>query len=164
MRNIIFTVIAVAMLSIPTVAQAGTMGCLLGAAAGGFGGAQIGSGNGQLAAVGAGTLLGCGIGSSIQNSNQQRQYQPRYQPQPRYQQVQSIYSYQRPTRRYYQPAPVQWQQPRPTPRPVTQNTCPYSREYQDTVTIGGKQVLAYGTACSYNGGSDWDLGPLTPAR
>lgn len=162
MRKIIFTVLAIAMLSIPTVAQAGTLGCLLGAAVGGFGGAQVGSGKGQLATTAIGTLLGCGLGSSIQSSDQKQYQQPRYQ-QPSYQQVQSINSYQRPTRRYYQPAP-QWQQPRPTPRQFTQNTCPYSREYQDTVTIGGKQVDAYGQACSYNGGGDWDLGPLTPAR
>lgn len=164
MRKIILAVFVVAMLGIPTVAQAGTLGCLLGAAAGGFGGAQIGSGKGQLATTAIGTLLGCGLGSSIQNSDQQ-QYQPRYQPQPRYQQVQSIHSYQRPTRRYYQPAPAptQWQQPRRAPQQVA-NSCPYSREYQSTVTVGGKQVPAYGTACSYNSGGDWDLGPLTPAR
>lgn len=159
MRRTICTVFAVAMLSIPTVAQAGTLGCLLGAAGGGFGGAQIGSGKGQLATTAIGTLLGCGLGSNIQDRDQQ-QYQRQYQPQPRYQQVQSIHSYQRPTRRYYQPQqPIQWQQPRQVAK-----SCPYSREYQQTVTVGGRQVPAYGQACSYDGGQNWDLGPLTPAR
>ena len=169
MRRIILAAFAVAMLSIPTVAQAGTLGCLLGAAAGGLGGAQIGSGKGQLAAVGLGTLLGCGVGSSIQNSDQQRYQQPQqvYRPAPSYQTQRYAY-YSQPrqytgyvTPTYRQPALVQWQAPR---QHVTQNSCPYSREYQGTVTVGGKQVAAYGKACSYDGGNTWDLSPLTPAR
>ncbi len=83
--GIIFGLILLA--AAPQQAKAGTLGCLLGAAAGGYGGAQIGKGTGQLAAVGAGTLLGCGLGSGIQNGDQRRYQQPQYQRpyQPRYQ-------------------------------------------------------------------------------
>lgn len=169
MRKTICTIFVVAMLSIPTIAQAGTLGCLLGAAAGGFGGAQIGSGNGQLAAVGAGTLLGCGIGSSIQNSDQQQaQPQQVYRPAPNYAR-RNYYSQPRQytgymtSRSVYRQPPVQWQQPRRLPQQIAKS-CPYSREYQSTVTVGGRQVPAYGKACSYDGGQNWDLGPLTPAR
>lgn len=172
MRKLILAVFAVAMLGIPTVSQAGTLGCLLGAAAGGYGGAQIGKGTGKLVAVGAGTLLGCGVGSSIQNSDQQQFQQPQqvFHPQPNYQR-QAYYSQPRQYTGYvtpsyrYQPQPV-YQQPRPqivwreAPKPAVKS-CPYSREYQSTVTVGGEQVPAYGQACSHDGGQNWDLGPLT---
>ncbi len=178
MNKTILATIVVAVLAIPTASQAGTLGCLLGAGAGGFGGSRIGSGSGQLAATAIGTLLGCGLGSGIQDRDQQR-YQPQYQQpqyQPRYQpRLQSIQDYNRPSRygqrRTHvgsvtptyrtQPARIQWQQPR---QQVAARSCPYSREYQSTVTVGGKQVAAYGTACSYDGGQNWDLGPLTPVR
>lgn len=169
-------IVALALFAAVPQASAGTLGCLLGAAAGGFGGAQIGSGNGQLAAVGAGTLLGCGVGSSIQNSDQQRYqaprqriYQPPYRPQYGQRDYYINYSYDRRRvpytvarpvyyQRRYQPRPqIVWQQPQQ--RVVQSNR--YCREYQaPMITIGGKQVEGYGQACSYDGGRTWALGDL----
>lgn len=180
--RIVGIVFALAMLAIAPQANAGTLGCLLGAAAGGFGGAQIGKGSGQLAAVAAGTLLGCGAGSSIQNSDQRRNqptYQPRYQPQ--YGQRNYRMDYRQPhwqrrvpytvARPVYQPR-ITWQQPayaaprsvyQPQQR-VVQNNCPYSREYQQPITVGNRTVDGYGQACSYDGGKTWDLGLLQPVQ
>lgn len=149
--------VAMAVVATPVQAQqSNILGCLLGAGAGGFGGSKIGSGSGQLAAVGAGTLLGCMVGSKIQQSMNQPQ-QPSI-----YQQTQSRYGGQR------------WQQPSVTSRynswPGVQQqqqrkpTCPYSREYQSTVTVGGRQVPAYGQACSWDGGQTWRLGALSPIQ
>ncbi len=157
-------------------ANAGTLGCLMGAAGGGFGGAQIGSGRGQLAAVALGTLLGCGAGSSIQNSDQQRYqqryqrtYQPRYQPQ--YGQRDYRINYNQPrwqrrvpytvARPIYRTQPrIVWQQPQQ--RVVQSNR--YCREYQQPITVGNRIVDGYGQACSYDGGRTWDLGPLQPVQ
>jgi len=157
-------------------ARAGTLGCLLGAAAGGFGGSQIGNGRGQLAATALGTLAGCGLGSSIQNSDQQRyqrQYQPAYRPQYGQRDYYIDYSYDRRRVPYttpvyraqpvYQPRPqIVWQQPQPQQRVAPSNR--YCREYQKPITIGGRQVEGYGQACSYDGGRTWDLGPLQASQ
>ena len=166
MRKLILAVFAVAMLGIPTASQAGTLGCLVGAAAGGFGGAQIGKGTGRLAAVGLGTLLGCGVGSSIQNSDQQRYQQPQqvYRP-PANSQRYDYYSQNRLYTGYvtpsynYQPQPVYrqpppqiiWNQPAPVQQP--QQTC---REFQTQVTVGGQLRPAYGRACYQPDGS-WKI-------
>ena len=181
--GIIFGLVLLA--AVPQQANAGTIGCLLGAAAGGLGGAQIGKGTGQLAAVAAGTLLGCGLGSGIQNSDQrryqsqyQRPYQPRYQPYygqrtgyinygydqrrvpyvaPRYHNPQPSYQNYR-----YRPQPrIVYVQPQQ--RAVQSNR--YCREYQaPMITIGGKPAEGYGQACSYDGGKTWDLEPLQPVQ
>lgn len=59
-----------------------TGGTLIGSAAGGLIGAQIGSGSGQLAATAIGALLGAIVGSetgkSLDRSNNNYYYQPRY--------------------------------------------------------------------------------------
>lgn len=175
----------------PQQANAGTLGCLLGAAAGGFGGAQIGKGTGRLMAVGAGTLLGCGLGSSIQNSDQrryqqpqyQRPYQPRYQPQ--YGQRNYRINYYQPhwqrrvpysAPQYYNPRPIYRPRPQivyvqpqpqivyvqPQQRVVQSNR--YCREYQSPITVGNRSVEGYGQACSYDGGKTWDLGDLQPVQ
>ncbi|KKN24841.1 hypothetical protein LCGC14_0890810 [marine sediment metagenome] len=158
--------LALALFAAVPQASAGTLGCLLGAAAGGFGGAQIGKGNGQLAAVAAGTLLGCGAGSSIQNSDQrryqpqyQRPYQPRYQPYYGQRNGYMNYSYDRRRVIYSQPRPrylpqpvyrsryqpEQWQ-----PQRQLQQAC---REFQTEVNIGGRLQPAYGRACYQPDGS-----------
>lgn len=62
-----------------------TMGTLIGAAGGGLAGSMIGSGNGRLAAVAAGTLLGAYAGNqwgtAADDRNQVRYYAP---PPPRH--------------------------------------------------------------------------------
>lgn len=62
-----FLLFLAALIVSATPSRGGTFGCLVGAAGGGFGGAQIGSGSGQLAATAAGTLLGCALGSNLQD-------------------------------------------------------------------------------------------------
>jgi len=51
-------------------------------------------------------------------------------------------------------------QPVPT-QEAARNSCLQTREYQARVTIGGRSVDAYGTACLQPDGS-WRRGPLTP--
>ncbi len=171
MNRFIVIISAIILMAIPSVSQAGTLGCLLGAAGGGFGGAQFGGGNGKLAMTAIGTLLGCGVGSRIQDSNQQnsqrrqqyfstnQQYTGYITPQNQYQ------PYQPPYRQPYQlPQPVyqpQYSQPYQPPY-VAQNR--YCREYQAPITVGRQVVEGYGQACSYDGGQTWNLGPLTPVR
>ncbi len=174
---IIFGLILLA--AVPQQANAGALGCLLGAAGGGFGGAQIGKGSGQLAAVAAGTLLGCGVGSSIQNSDQrryQRTYQPRYQPQYGQRDYYINYGYDQRrvpyvAPRYHNPpqrvivvqTPARVVYVQPQQRVVQSNR--YCREYQaPMITIGGKPAEGYGQACSYDDGKTWDLGPLQPVQ
>lgn len=141
--------IAIAVVATTKPAESATMGCLLGAAGGGFGAAQLGKGIGQLAFTALGTLLGCGVGSSIQDRDQQRyqqqysqpsyQYQPRPQPQfrSRYNEYNSRYQ-------------------RQAPQPV-QRACPYVREVQWQVVVGGRVVDAYGPGCSWDGGRTWQI-------
>lgn len=179
MKGLFVSFAFVGALMFGSIAHAGTFGCLLGAAAGGFGGAQIGSGNGQLAAVAAGTLLGCGAGSGIQNSDQQRyqpQYQRPYQPpyRPHYGQRNGRINYGYDQRRvpyvaprYHNPQPIYRPQPQivyvqAQQRVVQSNR--YCREYQQPIIVGGRTVDGYGQTCSYDGGRSWDLGPLQPVQ
>jgi hypothetical protein len=57
-----------------------------------------------------------------------------------------------PSYRYYQYTPP------PPPASGTSYPCLQEREYQTTVTVGGRQVEAYGTACLQPDGS-WRRGP-----
>jgi len=69
----------------------------------------------------------------------------------------------------YQPRPVAAPAPRPAPAPAppqssrpapvpSSSTCLQTREYTTTVTIGGQEHDAYGTACLTPDGS-WRMGP-----
>jgi surface antigen len=121
--------------------QKQTGGALLGAAAGGLAGAQFGGGSGKIAAAAVGTLLGALVGSEVGRSldkadlayanqaNQRAQVAPMNQT-------------------------IQWSNPESgnygTVTPVREGqtqTGNYCREFQQTVTIGGKTESAYGTAC-----------------
>ena len=125
-----------------TGGQKQTGGALLGGVGGAIAGAQFGSGSGRIAAAVAGTLLGALIGSEVgrsldkadlayaNNANQRAQSAPLHQP-------------------------IQWNNPQTgnygTITPVRDGTDTrtgaYCREFQQTVTIGGKTESAYGTAC-----------------
>lgn len=152
--------VMIAVSAAPKQSEAGTMGCLLGAAAGGFGGAQFGKGSGQLAATAAGTLLGCGAGSAIQDRDQQYAPAPRYryqqQPRRQFRSRYNEYRYRQPQQQviYVQAAP------QPALQPV-QRACPYSREFQlpGTIIVGGREVQAYGQGCSHDGGRTWNITP-----
>ena len=128
-----------------------TLGTLIGAGLGGLAGSQVGSGTGQLAAIGAGVLLGGLLGNEVgksldkadiayaeRNAQETLEYQP-------------------------SGATSSWVNPDSgnsgsiTPTATYQSTGgEYCREYQQTVTVGGEQQSAYGTACRQPDGS-WKL-------
>ena len=118
-----------------------TIGTLGGAAAGGLLGSQIGSGTGRLVATGAGVLVGAlvggGIGRGLDDLDRIKARRAE----------ESAHS-----------APIgetiTWNNPESnnsgsvTPlRDGTSSSGNYCREYQQTVTIGGKTEESYGTAC-----------------
>ena len=118
-----------------------TIGGLTGAALGGLLGAQFGSGTGQLAATAAGVLVGGLVGSEIGRSMDD---------------VDRMRADE--ANRAAQTAPIgraiTWNNPDSghsgsvTPvRDGTSSDGLYCREFQQTVTIGGKTQSAYGTAC-----------------
>ena len=130
--------------------DAGTAGPLLGGVAGGFLGSQFGEGSGKTAMAIAGALAGAWAGSAIAKGMTAQD------------------------RRYYdgaaqeaQSAPVgktiTWYNPDSgaqgtiTPTRTGQaNTGETCREYQQTITVGGRTEKAYGTACKQPNGS-WKI-------
>ena len=127
-----------------------TLGTLGGAAAGGLLGSQLGGGSGKLVATGAGVFLGGLIGNQIGKSLD------------RADRMAADQAYRR-----AQTAPVgetiTWKNPDSgnsgTYTPVREGTSSagkYCREFQQTVTVGGKTERAYGTACRQPDGS-WKI-------
>ncbi len=119
-----------------------TGGALIGAIGGGLLGAQIGKGSGQLAATAAGALLGAWVGSEVGKSLDRAD---------RLAMARTTHSALETGRAN---APVVWNNPDSghsgtvTPQPAYQTPQgQYCREYQQTVTIGGRTERAYGTAC-----------------
>jgi len=123
-------------------------GTLLGAGLGALAGSQIGSGRGKLVAVALGTLGGAFLGNSIGQSLDR---------------ADQAYARQAAIGAQSAPigAPVAWRNPdsgnygsvvaiREGANTVTGAYC---REYQKTVTVGGKTEQAYGTACRQPDGS-----------
>ncbi len=126
-------------------------GTLVGAAAGGLLGAQVGGGKGQLAAVAVGTLLGAFIGSEVGKSLDK---------------ADQLHA-QQAAQQSLESAPIgqtiTWQNPDSgnsgtvTPTNTYQTAQgQYCREYQTTVTVGGKTEEAYGNACRQPDGS-WKI-------
>ena len=119
-----------------------TAGGLIGAAGGGLLGSQFGSGKGALAATAAGVLLGAFLGSEVGKTmdtvDQQRAQQAMKSAQ---------------TAPIGQP--IVWNNPNTghsgqvvAVRDGTDaRSGAYCREFQETVTIGGKPEQAFGTAC-----------------
>ncbi|MDJ0943067.1 MAG: RT0821/Lpp0805 family surface protein [Kiloniellales bacterium] len=149
------TLVAVIAIALTVAACAGrgpkqTVGTVGGAAVGGLIGSQIGSGTGRLIATGAGVFLGGLIGSEIGRSMDEVD------------QIKNDRAVQTATR-----APIgetiTWNNPdsgnsgavTPT-RDGTASTGEYCREFQQTVTIGGKTEEAYGIACRKPDGS-WEV-------
>jgi len=127
-----------------------TVGGLSGAALGGLLGAQFGSGTGKLATTGAGVLIGALVGSQIGKGLDDVDKLKANQA------IQGA-----------QVAPlnqtIAWNNPETgnsgTVTPVrdgTTSTGAYCREFQQTVTVGGKTEEAYGTACRQPDGS-WQI-------
>jgi surface antigen len=118
-----------------------TGGTLLGAAAGGLLGSQIGGGSGKLIATGAGVLLGGLIGHSVGTSLDKADVN---------------YANQAQQRAYSAPIgqQIHWNNPDTghagtiTPTRDGQDSAGrYCREFQTTITVGGKPEQAYGQAC-----------------
>ena len=134
-----------------TTGQKEQFGTLGGAIIGGLLGAQVGDGSGQLAAVAAGTLLGAFIGNEIGSSLDK---------------ADQLYA-ERTAQTALESAPTgttsSWANPdnghsgtfTPTDTYFRDEYTP-CREYQQTVTIGGRTEQAYGTACRDANG-DWRI-------
>lgn len=127
--------------------QKQTVGALGGAALGGLLGSQFGSGSGQLAATGAGVFIGALIGSEIGRSMDE---------------VDRMKADRAISRAQAAPLgeTVVWNNPESgnsgsvTPvRDGTSESGLYCREFQQTVTVGGRTETAYGTACRQPDGS-----------
>jgi surface antigen len=126
-------------------------GTLGGAAAGGLLGAQIGGGTGKLAATAAGTLLGAFLGSEIGSSLDR---------------ADQAYAGRAVQQAYAAPIGQQivWNNPEsgnsgvivPIREGRQANTNAYCREYQQTVTVGGRTQQAFGQACQQPDGS-WKI-------
>lgn len=149
----------------PVSAQNKSMwGMILGGALGGYGGSKFGSGKGQLAATAAGTLLGAVLGGNVGRSLDR---------------ADSVYSrgrYNSPkgyrNRRVYR-QPPHWgpnnvSHPYPHRQQLamvqpTYNGCASGliREYQTVVTVGGKEVPAWGSVCYMADGSWRKIGSLS---
>jgi surface antigen len=126
-------------------------GTILGGAAGAAVGAQVGDGQGQLAAVAAGAVIGALIGGDIgrQLDRADRQYMENTAQT-------SLESDPAGTSR-------EWSNPDSgnagtiTPsRTYKKDSGQYCREYQQTVTVGGEEQQAYGTACRQDDGT-WQI-------
>jgi surface antigen len=127
-----------------------TVGTVLGGVAGGFLGSQFGEGSGKVVASVAGAMLGAWAGSKIVQGMdaQDRAYYEQASTQANTAPVgQKITWYN----------PQNGNQGTITPtkegRASDGSAC---REYQQTVTIGGKTEKAYGTACKQANGS-WKI-------
>src|SRR5690606_8212929 len=123
-------------------------GAMIGGALGGLLGSQIGGGTGQLAATAAGTLVGLLAGSEVGKSldRADRLYAARAH----HIALESVPS----------GATAHWENPETghyggvTPTRTWQVVSgQYCREYQQTVTVGGREQRAYGTACRQPDGS-----------
>ena len=125
-------------------------GSLLGAAAGGLLGAQIGGGSGKLAATAAGALLGLYLGNSIGQSLDRA----------------DRLAINQSTQNALESTPTGqstvWQNPNHRAQSVVVPTRTYQangrycREYQQDITVDGKTQRAYGKACRRPDGS-WQI-------
>ncbi len=125
-----------------------TAGTVIGGIAGAVLGSQIGSGTGQLVATAVGTLAGAMIGSEIgksldrddQRAMAQAEQQAHTAP------VGEKIVWNNPdSGNYGSVTPIR------DGRDAQSNA--YCREYQTTVTVGGREQSAYGTACRQLDGS-----------
>ena len=127
-----------------------TVGTLTGAALGGLLGSRFGSGSTRVVTAGVGVFLGALIGSEIGKSMDDVD---RLKADRANQQAQTVPIGEE----------IAWNNPDSghsgTVTPVrdgTSSSGQYCREFQQTVTIGGKTESAYGTACRQPDGS-WQI-------
>ncbi len=121
-----------------------------GAVIGGVLGSKVGKGSGQLWATGAGVLLGAVLGSEIGRSLDK---------------ADMAYAQQANVKAQSAPIgePITWNNPESgnhgqvvATRDGYTDSGRYCREYQQTITVGGKQQEGYGTACQQPDGS-WEV-------
>lgn len=118
-----------------------TAGTLLGGVAGGLAGSRFGGGTGKLVAVGVGTLLGAALGNAAGQSLDRADQT--------YAQRAEQRAYAAPmgeTIRWNNPESGNWGSYTPT-RDGYGAAGEYCREYQTTVSIGGRLQEMYGTTC-----------------
>ena len=134
----------------PNAGTKQTVGTLGGAAAGGLIGSQFGSGRGKLAMVGLGVLLGGLAGSEIgrrmDEADRLKANQALVQAQAA--PVGQTIAWNNPENGHHGTATAV--------RDGTSSSGQYCREFQQTVTVGGKTQDAYGTACQQPDGS-WKI-------
>ena len=130
-----------------------TAGTLFGAALGGLAGSAIGKGRGKLVAVAGGTFLGSVIGRNIGRSLD------------RADRIYASRAVNHSLEHKSSGDATVWRNPdsgnagEVTPTRTYQTPVGrYCREYQHTVTVGGKSETAYGTACRQPDGS-WEIRP-----
>jgi surface antigen len=127
------------------------IGTVAGAALGGLAGHNIGSGSGQVVATIAGTLIGAGLGREVGGSLDRA----------------DIAYHDRTAQRALETAQpgqaLPWSNPESgargtiTPSNYYQTSGgQYCREYNQTITVGGKTERGYGTACRQADGS-WQI-------
>lgn len=150
MRRITLIIATAFALAVSGCADTGprqTVGGLTGAALGGLLGAQFGSGSGQLVTTGVGVLIGGLMGSEIGRSMDEVD---RMQANRAVVQAQSAPIGQQ----------ITWNNPNsgnygtitPT-RDGNSASGQYCREFQQTITVGGRTEQAYGIACRQPDGS-----------
>jgi len=125
-----------------------TGGALLGGIGGAIAGAQFGQGKGQLAAVAAGTLLGALIGSEVGKSLDRADQAALAQTT----QTTLETTPSGTTNTWSNPDSGNYGTVTPT-KTYQADSGQYCREYQQTVTVGGRTEDAYGTACRQPDGS-----------
>lgn len=148
MKNFL-TLLLIAILATPMVAcqtkQQG--GAVVGGVLGGVLGNQVGGGQGRTAAIIAGTLLGAYVGSEM----------GRYMDENDARKAEAALEYNRDNQRSTWHNPNTGANVSATPTRTFKSAggedC---REYQTTVTVGGKRENAYGTACRQSDGS-WKI-------
>jgi surface antigen len=125
-----------------------TAGTVIGAGTGAVVGAQVGGGTGQVVAVAVGTLLGALLGGEVGRT---MDHADQLAAERAYEQAQSAPIGQ----------PITWNNPdnghagsvTPVREGTHDQTGEYCREFQQTVTIGGRPENAYGVACRQPDGS-----------
>jgi surface antigen len=124
-----------------------SIGTLMGAAGGALAGSQVGKGRGQLVAVAVGTalggLLGSEVGKSLDRADRAAIAQAEYR------------ALEAPVGE-----PINWNNPDSgnygqvqTVRDGRASSGAYCREYQHSISVGGRIQEAYGTACQQPDGS-----------
>lgn len=126
------------------------VGTVTGAAIGGILGSNVGGGKGKTAATIVGALLGAYAGSSIGESLDaaDRQYMAQTST--------NALEYSRTGVTSTWKNPDSGNQGTFTPTRTYETSSQVCREYQQTITVGGQQEQAYGTACRQADGS-WKI-------